>query len=60
MNISPINLQKLLFISNALDDGWIVKKNGDIYIFSKNKNGIKEVYSEQFLPNFITKYSMHL
>ena len=21
MNISPINLQKLLFISNALDDG---------------------------------------
>jgi hypothetical protein len=28
--------QKMMFITNALDNGWTVKKRNDKYIFTKN------------------------
>ena len=34
-NISRKQFQKLLFISNALDNGWTVKKQEHQYIFTK-------------------------
>ena len=52
-SIEFIDLQKILFINNAIDDGWAVKKRNDKYIFSKKHENKKEVYLETFLQKFI-------
>ena len=36
---SPKELSKIIFISNAIDDGWTVKKRDELYIFSRHKGG---------------------
>ena len=56
-NIEPKKIQKLMIISNALDDNWHIRKEAEKYIFSKKINGVKEVYSEDFLNDFINNYS---
>lgn len=53
INIDLIKLQKLIFIYNAIDAGWSVKKIEDKYIFSKKHEGKKEVYLETYLQKFI-------
>tara|TARA_Y100000389_G_scaffold169414_1_gene175644 strand:- start:10 stop:216 length:207 start_codon:yes stop_codon:yes gene_type:complete len=50
------DLSKMLFIFNAIEDGWNVKKNNNSYIFSKHKSKEKQVFTEDFLNKFITKY----
>ena len=50
------DLSKMLFIFNAIEDGWNVKKNKNSYIFSKHKSKEKQVFTEDFLNKFITKY----
>mgnify|MGYP006076717793 CR=1 FL=1 len=47
---------KIHFIYNAIEDGWVVKKRGEQYIFTKNHNNEKEIFSESYLNNFIIKY----
>ena len=54
--ISKKDLSKILFIFNALEDGWSIKKRDGKYIFSKHKGKIKEIYLDNFLNRFITKY----
>ena len=54
--ISKKDLSKILFIFNALEDGWSIKKRDGKYIFSKHKGKIKEIYLDNFLNSFITKY----
>ena len=34
--ISDITLKKMIFIFNALENGWSVTKNGPSYVFKKN------------------------
>ena len=46
---------KMNFIDNALDDGWEVKKKEGLYIFTKNHEGRKEVFSDDFLTHFVKK-----
>ena len=46
---------KLIFIYNAVEDGWKVNKNNDDYVFSKPHEGKMEVYSPSFLTEFIAK-----
>ena len=46
-------IQKMVFIMNALDTGWCVKKNGDTYIFTKKHENKREVFMEKYLENFI-------
>ena len=48
-----LQLQKMLFIMNALDDGWSVKKSQDKYIFSKKHENKIEVFQEEYLATFI-------
>jgi hypothetical protein len=48
-----IEIQKMSFIHNAIDDGWAVKKRDDKYIFSKKHENKKEVYLETYLQKFI-------
>jgi hypothetical protein len=45
--------QKMLFIMNALQDGWTVKKSSDTYIFTKKHENRREIFREDYLENFI-------
>lgn len=56
INIKSKEFSKIMFIYNALEDGWTIKKINNKYIFSKHKNKEKQIFSENFLNNFITKY----
>ena len=53
LNIEFIELQQMLFINNAIDAGWAVKKRDNKYIFSKKHENKKEVYLETYLQQFI-------
>ena len=53
ITISNIQFQKMMFLYNAIHDGWSVKKQADSYIFKKNHEGKREIYDESYLHNFI-------
>jgi len=55
MEMDYIQLQKMVFICNAVENGWEVKKRDDKYIFNKKHEGKKEVYLESYLQKFIEK-----
>jgi hypothetical protein len=42
-----------MFIFNALEKGWKIKKKGERYVFSKNHEGKKEVFTDAYLKRFI-------
>jgi len=44
---------KMKFISNALEDGWSVKKRNETYIFTKKHKKQREVFEEKYLENFV-------
>ena len=45
---------KMLFISNAIEQGYSVKKNADgTYTFTKDKKQVKSVQDKDFLHRFI-------
>ena len=47
-------LQKMIFITNALEQGWTVKKNEHSYIFSKKHENKREIFQEDYLETFVT------
>lgn len=49
--------QKMLFLYNALDNGWSIKKKNNTYIFKKNHEGKKEVFDESYLSIFMKENS---
>ena len=51
--INHIKLQKMAFIYNALEDGWTIKKKNNAYIFTKNHEGKKEVFLDNYLKKFL-------
>ena len=53
--IDFITLQKMVFIYNALEKGWAVKKNKNSYIFKKKHEGKKEVFLDDYLKHFMTE-----
>jgi hypothetical protein len=56
MNFIQINkkdYQKTMFIMNALEDGWKVRKVDDAYIFTKKHENRREVFKENYLETFI-------
>ena len=55
MNVDVIKLQKMALIYNSLENGWTVKKHPtkDVYIFTKNHGGKKEVYLDSYLRRFM-------
>ena len=46
-----INLQKMIFIFNAIESGWLVQKQGESYKFKKknNKNDKNENIEKIFI-----------
>tara|TARA_B100000925_G_scaffold144740_1_gene108376 strand:+ start:2769 stop:3140 length:372 start_codon:yes stop_codon:yes gene_type:complete len=55
MKIDCILLQKMIFIYNALEKGWTVKKRKDKYVFSKSHKGKKEVLLDDYLKRFMVE-----
>ena len=53
LNINIVQLQKMAFLYNALENAWTIKKNKDCYVFSKNHEGKKEVYLDSYLKRFM-------
>jgi hypothetical protein len=53
VKIDKPKLQKMIFIMNALERGWSVKKSGESYIFIKKHENRKEIFMESYLEKFI-------
>jgi hypothetical protein len=53
VEIDKIKFQKMVFLFNALDNGWSIKKRKDSYIFTKNHEGKKEVFDDAYLSIFM-------
>ena len=53
IEIDKIRFQKMIFLYNALDNGWSIKKRKDSYIFTKNHEGKKEIFDESYLSIFM-------
>jgi len=45
--------QKMVFITNALNDGWTVRKNDNSYIFTKKHENRREIFQESYLETFV-------
>lgn len=57
LNIDSNKLHKMIFVFNALENGWTIKKKNKKYIFSKNHEGKREIFSEDYLTSFIKDHS---
>ena len=44
---------KMIFIFNALEDGWTIKKRKKSYYLLKNHEGKKEIFLDTYLPTFM-------
>jgi hypothetical protein len=55
LNVDLIQLQKMAFLFNALENGWSVRKENNYYVFKKNHEGKKEVYLDKYLQQFLSK-----
>lgn len=53
IKIENIKFQKMLFLFNAINDGWSIKKKRDSYIFTKNHEGKKEILLDSYLLSFM-------
>ena len=42
-------LQKMIFLINALEDGWSVKKDKESYVFTKKHENKREIFQENYL-----------
>jgi len=45
--------KKMLFLYNALENNWTIKKKGELYYFNKKHRGKKEVFDENYLSTFV-------
>jgi hypothetical protein len=53
VHIERPKYQKMLFLTNALENGWTIKKLNDSYIFTKKHEGKREVFQENYLETFL-------
>lgn len=53
IKINKKQYQKIIFINNALEDGWSIKKMNEKYIFTKKHENRREIFQEDYLENFI-------
>jgi hypothetical protein len=53
LTIENITFQKMVFLHNALNEGWTIKKKKESYIFTKNHEGKKEVFLDSYLVSFM-------
>jgi len=53
IKVSKKNFQKMLFLTNAIEKGWSVKKTESSYVFRKKTENKKEVLRSDYLEKFI-------
>jgi hypothetical protein len=53
IKIDTIQFQKMIFLFNAIENGWSVKKRGGSFVFTKSHEGKKEVLEESYLKKFM-------
>jgi hypothetical protein len=53
IQFSKKEFQKMIFIINAIEKGWSVKKIEDSYIFTKKHEGKKEIFQNDYLEKFV-------
>lgn len=53
IDIDNQKFKKMIFLFNALDNGWSIKKKNNSYIFTKNHEGKKEIFDESYLSIFM-------
>jgi len=57
VNIPPIHVgtdtNKMLFIFNAIENGWSVKKRNGKYIFRKKHNNESRYFKPSFVNDFV-------
>lgn len=51
--LSKCQLKKMIFIQNALEKGWSIKKSQDSYIFTKKHENRREIFQEDYLETFL-------
>jgi len=51
----------MVFVMNALEKGWAIKKVEDEYIFTKKHENKREIFRENYLETFIqTNFDMDI
>jgi len=53
VKVNMVQLQKMAFLFNAVENGWTINKKKNLYIFSKNHEGKKEVHLDSYLARFM-------
>jgi hypothetical protein len=53
LSIDKMKFKKMLFVYNALEEGWTIKKKQESFIFTKNHEGKEEVFLESYLVGFM-------
>ena len=53
LEIDMIQMHKMAFIYNAVNDGWKVELKNNKYVFSKRHEGKKEIYLDSYLEKFV-------
>jgi hypothetical protein len=53
VEIDKKKFQKMLFIYNALEKGWQIKKESGSYVFTKKHENRREIFKEKYLDDFI-------
>lgn len=53
MKVDRPTFQKMVFLTNALDQGWSIKKSNNNYIFTKKHENRKEIFQENYLETFV-------
>ena len=55
VEMDSIKLHKMIFLYNALENGWTINKKGNLYIFNKKHENKKEVLLDDYLRRFMVK-----
>jgi hypothetical protein len=53
VSINKLKFHKMIFLFNALEDGWTIKKKKNSYFLLKNHEGKKEVFLDSYLSRFV-------
>lgn len=53
LEMDSSQFQKMVFLYNAIQDGWTVKKQNESYVFRKKHEGKQEVFLDTYLSTFV-------
>ena len=50
----------MMFLANALEEGWSIRKSKDSYIFTKKHENKREIFQEDYLEKFVLTNSTNI